>query len=121
MALVSKLPPSDPIPVPAEPEHWVRFRPLKGGDMKGISITPGGEVEIASDLIAACIVEWSYEDPPSVESIDDQDLDTYLWLTQQIKTLSNIREEQEKKASNGSSSPPSRRVRRGSPQSLSSI
>lgn len=64
-------------------------------------------VDLSIDTVASCIVAWSYDVPVTVENVDDQDQDWFVWISNALKSVSGIREEEEKKDSDSSSSPTS--------------
>ncbi len=95
---------------PTEPDVTVTIRlPLTGGNFEGHSV--------ASDIVASAIVEWSYDAPISGETIRDLDRDTYRWLLDESWSRSDVRTEQEKKASATASSPTSAPEKEDSPAS----
>lgn len=90
---------------PTEPGAWFDVRlPLSAGDMAGMR-SDGKAIGMTLDLLAAVLVAWSYDAPVNLETVDSLDLDTFTWLQQSIMAESGIRDDSEKKDSNGSSSP----------------
>lgn len=89
---------------PHEPQSWFDVRPITAGDMEHLT-TEGSQVTVSIDLMATLIRAWSYEPPVSLESIRQLDLDTFVWLGQQLLVVSGVRDDAEKKDSNGASSP----------------
>lgn len=93
---------------PHEPESWFELRPIRAGD-GDLLTSEGGQVRLSLDLLARIITSWSYKDengepiPVSQETVEQLDLDTYVWLVQQSQELSGIRDTAEKKDSNNGS------------------
>lgn len=86
-------------------DAWFEVRlPLSVGDLKRMNMEGGGIV-MSLDLAAEVIKGWSYPDPLTRENIERLDLDTFLWLSQEIAAGSGVRDDAEKKDS-ASSSPP---------------
>jgi hypothetical protein len=92
---------------PHEPQSWFEVRPITAGDMEHLSSDGVSQVSVSIDLMATLIRAWSYEPPVTTESIRRLDLDTFVWLGKELLVVSGVRDEPEKKASNGASSPTS--------------
>lgn len=90
---------------PTEPGAWVEVRlPLTAGDME--LMRDGSRVGMVTlDLMAAVITGWSEPVPVTLEAVRDLDLDTFTWLAGELMSRSGIRDGEEKKDSNSSSSP----------------
>jgi hypothetical protein len=89
---------------PTEPDTYFKVRlPLSTGDMEGVRVA-NGVLTLSLDLAASLIQEWTYEAPVTAETVRDLDLDTFIWLRDEIFSASNIRPDEEKKASAVSSS-----------------
>lgn len=87
------------------PLVFVLRLPLSAGVLERISPeSAGNTAAMHLDLVAAALVSWPYDVPPSRESIRNLDLDTYNWLVAEVRTASNITDD-EKNASGSNSSP----------------
>ena len=103
MALVKKQ--NKRIQHPTEPEAWFEVRlPLSAGDLASMH-SDGTSIAMSLDLAAEVIKAWSYPEPVTLENVRDLDVDTFVWLSQQIQEASGIRTDGEKKDSGGISSP----------------
>lgn len=90
---------------PTEPETWVDVRvPIRAGDLENLSGAPSA-VTIQYELIAAAIQGWSYDYPPSLHALREQDVETINWLRREVLEYSGVRDDETKKNSNGSSLP----------------
>lgn len=89
---------------PTEEGAWFDVRPVTAGDLELLT-AEGNAIKLSFDALAAVMIAWSYEELPSVETVRRLDLDTYLWLNEQLLTLSNVRSDSEKKDSEDASSP----------------
>lgn len=89
---------------PTEDGAWVEVRlPLSAGDLQGMR-SDGKVIGISLDLLVGVIVAWSYAEPIGIESVENLDLDTFTWLSQEIIAESGILPDAEKKGSGSSSS-----------------
>lgn len=88
---------------PTEPETTFTVRPISAGDMPML-IVRNGDIEVSFDLLAALVIDWTYDEPVTVDTIKALDLDTYLWITKAVLDASGIRSSQEKKDSETNSS-----------------
>lgn len=87
---------------PSEPETQVVARlPLTAGDMAGLR-SDGVTMAITFELLASVVQSWTYDDPPSVETMRDLDPVTYAWLVKEIFAASNLGDDQKKASASGS-------------------
>jgi len=100
---------------PTEPDAWAVIRvPLSAGDLAGVHVDGTG-IAVSLELMASVVKEWSYDAPVSPETVGNLDLDTFLWINQEITAASGIRSDEEKKDSDSPSSDSSELVEAGSP------
>jgi hypothetical protein len=118
------------LPVPEEPGDWVEVRMATAGDLIAMNrdMPEATAGERMSLLLSRCILRWSYSDwPASTPRAKEQrenearqalleslDIDTFRWLEREVQ-LTRLAEE--KKDSNGSSSPPTDPAKEASPAS----
>lgn len=95
---------------PTEPGIWFKFRPLLGSDSARIAETQRtSPYPVTIRMIAAALVEWSYDVPPTEDNVARLDTATYRFLIDNVD-LDGTRAPDEKKDSvNVSSAPTSRR------------
>lgn len=87
-------------------EEGVTFtvRALCAGDME--TANPNATaIQLTYDLLAAAIIEWTYDAPVSVDSIKQLDVTTFQWLQTAIQDGSGMRTDAAKNASGANSSP----------------
>ncbi len=88
--------------VPHEPGQWVEVRPLMGADMESLDVE-AGRIKISFALLAEIVLAWSYDEPPSIDTIRRLDIDTILWLDRAALKASGVRDDDEGKGSPASS------------------
>jgi hypothetical protein len=102
------------IDIPHEPGHWVLLRPVKVRDVRD---TPDNRLDATLAILAKAILEWSYPEPITVETLEDLDAGTMGWLEKQVDRLSGVRPVAEKNGSGPDSSPVSASGPAPSPES----
>lgn len=83
---------------PHEPESWFDIRPLRGGDLDLLE-AQGSQVKVTKEALAQLIRAWSYDDEITLETVNELDMDTLIWLCQVALDISGIRSAPEKKDS----------------------
>lgn len=83
---------------PSEPGTWAVIAvPFTVGDVEGSQATD--RVGASIDLVTAVLVEWSYDEPVSRDSVRKLDIATFRWLEAEIDQANQGRPEEEKKDS----------------------
>jgi hypothetical protein len=103
MAFVAKK--TETLQHPSEPGVTVTVRtPLSAGDMALLETgMTGGSFTLRA--VHRAIVEWSYDEPVTLENVEALDVTTFGWLSGYVMGNSGIRDDAEKNASSASSSP----------------
>lgn len=109
------------IPHPTEEGISFTFRPLLAGDSARISETQGrSEYAVTVRMIAAALVEWSYDVPISEANVARLDTPTYKFLIENVDLDGTRAPDEKKDLSNVSLAPSSRRNGRGALATLPS-
>jgi hypothetical protein len=109
--------------VPNQPGEWVDVRRCTMRDIEEVNnslLSAGKEASNTTyrlELMSRLIVAWSDPAPVSIETLRNMDNQTFMWLDTASIMASGLREAEEKKASNDSSSPSSQPDAESSPVS----
>lgn len=107
MALVSKDAVTR-VDIPHEPGEWVEIRALTAGDFRSFELAGDGTIDLGSVTLqgmAKAVSAWSYSEAPSLETMESLDMQTTLWLMNEINGLSGLRSPVEKKVLAAASPP----------------
>lgn len=81
---------STKLDIPHEPGEWIRIRPITAAQAAAM-----GDNMNTLSVLSAVVVEWSYSEPVSPETVGQLDLRTAQWLTEEVMSLSGMRSEEE--------------------------
>lgn len=95
---------------PTEPDTWFKFRPLLGSDSARIAESASKNPHpITIRMIAAALVEWSYDVPPTEDNVARLDTATYRFLIDNVDLDGTRAPDEKKDLSSVSLAPTSRR------------
>lgn len=88
MALIDETTASVRLDVPGEPGQWIELRRLAWGEVRR-RVVAGDEGSSAA-LMLASVSGWSYPQPVTEATIDQIDLATARWLSEQITRVNGL-------------------------------